>query len=407
MTLNDLQRASPAKLNEYAKFYGLRTLGKQNIYWARKSATHPLTKKEHFFKWSTKTADLRTALLRAVPKVENFLESIQTHLLSPVRSPSESTQVNFAKVKELYLANGTGLASTRKRNVSGLERIIATAYPELPADDLLCGVFTARMARMWQQEMVRRYQEKYLPKDVEGFERSKRSCNSSLAQAQSVFSRRMISRYEDAGLVMPPSVREFAGVLGLDAAPPAPPKMLSDEVVAKILETLPALKIAQPGVWATVILMYHGGLRNSEAEKARWSWVTTVGDTVLLAVVTSGDFMPKGTERMVALDKAVVEDLATVRIDEFIVPAKNKTERKQSCARWVNDYLSSCGVEKLHGKVSYRLRSHAVSTVILRNGIDAAQEFAGHAQRSTTMRHYKGVAVPYAPIKQLGSADKT
>jgi integrase len=402
MTQNDLLRMSPAKLNELARFYGLRLHGKRNVYWVRKSASHPVTKKQHFFKWSTGTPDLRTALLRSVPKIEHFLASVQTHLEPAVRADGDGGPTPYEKIKKIYLESGPGLPTTRNRGVSCLESIIDTAMPDRPPGDLMCGAITGRLVRLWQKELLVTLAARHLPANVEAYERAKRSANSTLAQAQAVFSRRAIRLYEDAGVSIPACVREFAAELGLEAAPPPPPRMLTDEVVQKIREAMPALKKENPAVWAAVMLMYHGGLRNSEVCKARWSWITTIGEKVMLALVTADDFTPKGTERCVLLDKFVVDELETVRIDEYLVPARNPTDRREACSRLVNDFLKDCGVEKMHGKVAYRLRSHAVSTVILRNGIDAAQEFAGHANRSTTMRHYKGVAVPYDAIRQLG-----
>jgi hypothetical protein len=49
------------------------------------------------------------------------------------------------------------------------------------------------------------------------------------------------------------------------------------------------------------------------------------------------------------------------------------------------------------GKMSYRLRGHAITEVILKDGLEAARGFARHTTSRTT-QIYQGAAVPYSAL---------
>jgi integrase len=217
----------------------------------------------------------------------------------------------------------------------------------------------------------------------------------------------MLRSYEDAGLRLPPGAREFAQQGFLAAAGVPPSEQLSPEVVARILRILPKLRTVRPGIWACLVLMFRGGLRNSEAAKARWSWILpAIGGGFVLQLHTQGDYKPKAKDRIVLLSADVVELLRTIRPaaiegspkeDPHVVPAATDYARIEACTRGVNKVLRACGVRPVKGKIAYRLRGHAITEVILASGMEAAREFAGHTSTQTT-EIYRGAAVPYLPL---------
>jgi hypothetical protein len=209
MTENDLLRASPSKLQELAKFYGLRLQGKRNLWVCRKSASHPLTKKQHFFKWSTQTADLRTALLRAIPKVEDFLSQIQTHLAAPVRSTNN--QFSMGELKTCYLDAPTVQATpaSRKRNWGDLERIVRIVHgAESDPASMSVGVINRELAKEYQRRRLAQI-EVGAKGDMLAIEAGKRAMNSTLAHAQSVFSRQALEDFH--ALRLPPTTTMTTG----------------------------------------------------------------------------------------------------------------------------------------------------------------------------------------------------
>ncbi len=69
--LFSLSNASMARINELGRYCNLKKVGTSGVWWVRKSATSPVTRKEYFLKKSMHTADLRRAVIRALPLVED------------------------------------------------------------------------------------------------------------------------------------------------------------------------------------------------------------------------------------------------------------------------------------------------------------------------------------------------
>ncbi len=401
MTESEVLGASQARLNSWAEFLGLRQVGKRGTWWVRKSARHAVTKQDFVLKHSTRTPDLRTAILRAQPEVQKFLAGIQTHL-APLVSSSKGPQTTVGEVLDNYLAWEHGQTLTRTRNAYTLERILREAHPQA-ADVRALSIEAVddKLARSWLRQQEEAAGKEFLPHDREGFERRKRSRNQALANAQSIFSRRALQRYRDMGLVVSEGAKAFAQELGLEARPAPPPEDFTAEELAAIRGGLPKLKESDPAAYAAVMLTLYAGLRNIENLSARWAWVGTLGEQTMLDLSTQGGFEPKGRDGWVQIDPVLLVNLPCLHYppapDDHLVPAATEYERRLACYRGVNTFLAGCGVRKINGKLAYRARGHAITQIFLDHGPAAAKEFARHSTQRTTERYYIGVKAPYAP----------
>jgi len=408
MLNSDVRLLTPARLAVMTKFYGLTQRGKKGIWVCQKSVTDPRTRTERTFKRSTKTTDQRTALHRAASWINEFMAQIHGGEL-----PTLSKTGGWASLEQIsahYKRAASCNLDTRRRNINHLENMLAMMYPDYEYNTLSSEIIDGRLVRQWQLLRKERIEKDYLPHNLERAEQAKRAVNAAYRQARSVFSAAMMRSYEDAGLKLPAGCREFAQQRFLAAAAPPPSEQLPPEVVSKIVRLMPRLRQVRPGVWACLLLMFRAGLRNSEAMKARWSWIypTTTGGYVI-RLHTQADYKPKAKERKVALSPDLVELLKTVRpagdaADSHVVPAPNDNQRQIACYRGVNKFLRACGVRAVKGKFAYRLRGHAITEIMLAHGMDAAQGFAGHASRATT-ELYKGTDVPYLPLQLPVSAE--
>src|SRR4051812_33850928 len=115
--LFSLSTASTARLNELKAYCNLKVVGTKGVWWVRKSATSPVTRKEYFMKKSMKTSDLRTAIIRAYPQVEEFVARI-TNPRGPMASGSGQAPT-LAELFAAYRSAPTVKANaiTRKRNI--------------------------------------------------------------------------------------------------------------------------------------------------------------------------------------------------------------------------------------------------------------------------------------------------
>lgn len=412
MTENDLLRASPAKLKELARFYGLRPHGAAAVYWVRKSATNPLTRKQHFFKWSTQTADLRTALLRAVPKVEDFLARVQTHLEAPVRSASG--RLTLADIESAYLAAPTVRASAtvRKRNWADLVRILRLVHGvELEPSAADVGLITRELAKEYQRRRLGQVETESKGNKL-AIESGKRAMNSTLAHAQSVFSRAALEDYHE--LRLPPSVRDFADALPVAARRQEEPQPLNDELVGGILAKVAELKRESPAAWVVFELMLWGGLRNVDAFHARRSWLAKEDAGYRVNLVPTEEYTPKGRSGSVVMPRDVVEEILELpqvpsapvvqmptegkKDDPYLVPAANKTARHKACYRTLNVWLKKNGVDEEASKIAYRLRKYFLRKVADQQGRLMAQLAGRHADQATTDAHYIGAPKMQKPI---------
>lgn len=406
MTESEVLAASQQRLIAWADFLGLRPVGKRGTYWVRKSARHPITKRDYVIKHSTKTADLRTAILRAQPVVQKFLAGVQTRLV-PMVSTRGDDYATVGECLKAYVAWEHGGARTRRQNANSLRAFLEGIHPEVEdVDGMSVEAVDDRLARMWLDLRQSEAAKIHLPHDRDGFERRKRGLNQKLANAQSVFSRRSLQRLRDLGLRVPPTVTGFVSELGLEARPAPPPEDFTQDELAAIRAGLPALKERSPAVYAALMLQLHAGLRNGEIVQARWSWFGALGDSVFIDLSTQGSFEPKGRDGWVEISADLVPLLPCRDYppapDDYVIMADTDNERRDTCYRAVNDYLRSCGIEKKNGKIAYRARGHAITQIYLAHGAGAAKEFARHSTQRTTDRYYKGAKVPYTPLAVHG-----
>jgi integrase len=402
MTETEVLGASQQRLIQWADFLGLRPVGKRQTYWVRKSARHPLSKRDFTLKASMRTPDLRTAIMRAQPVVQRFLAGVQT-TLTPMVSTAPAEAMNLGRFFDLYLAWQNGKDATRARNVTQLKRIVQAMHPSVDPCAVAVDMIDSRLARQWLERERAAAAKEFLPKRRDDFERRKRGRNQILADAQSVFSRRAIQYYQDNGLIVPDGARAFAAELGLEARPAPPPEIFDEAELEQIRKGLPELKRTDPATHAALLLTLYAGLRNCEVLEARWSWIGKVCEHTFIDLSTQGTFEPKGRDGWVEIDAGLPELLrapgAAPKPGDHIVQGATDYERWRTCYRKTNEWLKSCGVRKVNGKLTYRARGHAITQIYLAHGPAAAKEFARHSTQSTTDRYYMGAKVPYAPIK--------
>lgn len=403
MLQSDIRLLTPARLAVMIKFYGLSQRGKKGIWVCQKSVTDPKTHSERVFKRSTKTTDQRTALLRAASWVDGFMAEVHGGGL-----PTLAKASGWASLEQIFTRYRVAAScnpDTRRRNLNHLRNMVLLMYPDLEYDSLSSEILDGRFVRQWQLAQKEQIERDYLPHNLARAEQAKRSANAAYRQARSVFSGEMLRSYEDAGLKVPPGCREFAQQRFLSATKPPPSEQLTPETISKIVRLMPRLKKVRPGTWACLLLMFRAGLRNSEAMKARWSWLLpSTNGGYILRLHTQTDYKPKAKERAVAVSAELVKLLESVREsgeDPHLVPAPNENRRYWACNRTLNKFLRACGVKGIKGKVAYRLRGHAITEIMLAHGMDAAQDFAGHTSRTTT-EIYKGADMPYAPLSIPG-----
>lgn len=228
--------------------------------------------------------------------------------------------------------------------------------------------------------------------------------NSTLAQARSVVSPKVMELYHDLRL---PDVTEFRAVRKVRADADVSYKPLPQTTVNAIGADALLLKrgesaIAsaagvtpeeQPQVYRAYLLIGRMGLRNSEAQFAREYWIARREDGADLELKRRPDFVTKN-KRYRTLDIApdVLAELDAQRgvPDAWIVNGATATDRynltHDKLNAWLRHFIPG------REKCAYELRKHAISIIVSRpesegGGIVAAARFAGDSIE-TTEKHY-------------------
>ena len=397
--LLSLNTASMDRLNELGRYCNLQKVGTKGVWWVRKSATSPVTRKEYFFKKSMRTADKRTAVIRALPVVEDFL----TRIANP-HGPLGATSGNYATLGQLfaaYLAAPTvkANAATRRRNIGDARRLMKLARgDDFEVDAASTEIVAKPLAKDFQSKRLAAAAQEH-GKDLAALEASKRAINSTLKHAQSLFSREAMDDY--GPLRLPATVREFATALPVPAKKAADPVQLADGFVQGVMAAMTAHKTDDPAVWATFQLMLWAGLRNIESLHARRGWLQKIDAGYRLQLQPAGDFIPKGRNTSRVLPAAIVEELLGVgRLeDDHIVPALSVTDRHDAIYRRLNDWLRNQGVTENAGKLAYRLRKYFFAKLAEQQGLMLALAAHGGGQMSTLTDHYTGTPRMAEPIK--------
>lgn len=293
------------------------------------------------------------------------------------------------------------LAARRNRNA--LEMIVreATGRSEVRGDRAE-DVLTARTLRTW----IEQRQAAAPANDYVLQERAAITINSTLAQARSVVSPKVLHLYDGLEL---PDLTAFRAVRKLKVEADVSYRPLPQETIdaieadAQLLKQGKSARAAaadvlpadQARVYLVYLLMSRLGLRNSEVAAARWSWIERRTDgSAEFVIERRTDFRPKNRRaRRQDIDAGLLAEIDRFRAlpDAWIIEAPNRTERENICHRKINQWLRTM-MPAEREKCAYELRKHAASIIVSRpesegGGIAAAARFLGDTI-ATTEKHY-------------------
>ena len=231
-------------------------------------------------------------------------------------------------------------------------------------------------------------------------ERAKRSVNSTMTQARSLFSRSVMPIYEGLKL---PDLSGFKGVakfaLQQDVGfRPIPAAVLT----AMEKEAREVLRVKNPAMYLGYLMAIRLGMRDCEMVEARWEWLEEWPTGTQMAILVRDYFAPKGAEGRVPMSKDVLAELRelggpVLGGSGYILPGRSVTERREAIYRglsaWVRGFLPD-RIKSVH-----ELRKHAGSIVVTQTrSLVHAQRFLRHRSVATTERHYATLLDAVAPL---------
>lgn len=231
-------------------------------------------------------------------------------------------------------------------------------------------------------------------------ERTKRSANSTITQARSLFSKAALTLYKDLKL---PDLAGFKGVkkFGLQqntAYRPIPSPVITAMEKAAHEE----LRVENPTMYLGYLMAIRLGMRDCEIVEARWEWLEEWPTGPQMAILVRDYFAPKGAEGRVPVSDEVLAELQALgtvpRVPQgHILPATSPSARADLIYRglstWVRKFLPD------RQKSVHELRKHAGSIVVTQTkSLVHAQRFLRHRSVATTERHYATLLDTLAPL---------
>jgi integrase len=279
--------------------------------------------------------------------------------------------------------------STVKHNILALRKILKVALHREEVDDLDVAVLTAELVRKYKREAEVLHEDESDPLAEQQW---KRSANSNLQQARSLFAKHVMVHYRDEGLKMPDmrgfmeEVR-FRNVGKVDYNPPA------DELIDETFKRLDGeLRLEDPAAYAAICLACGTGMRKKAISQARWSWFQQRDGRAYMR----SDVLGKNKR---VIDLPVIEEwwrrLQAIRAEQLsiangdpdpFVLTGHQTERTEDVFRRVSAWMRKLGWKT--EKTIHEFRAYVGSKVAMEFGIETASMFLTHADITTTLRFY-------------------
>jgi integrase len=337
---------------------------------------------------STHPADYRTgthSLMLAKQKAKAWLE---TNPDVQLRSRKGGGSLE-AVVKVYETAPKRTKLNAAKGNISRLRTICRKVFGrELEA--ITCREFTADVWRKYQQIALKDAGKAF---DLVTRHRENLCINTAVRMARCVFLDPLIRVYRAEGLDVAP---DCAKVVPLPV--PKVPVVHADD--GQVLCDWADLLTIDGALWLTIGLARFAGLRRSEIMACRGTWIERANDAVFVVMHDrpAESFWIKGAG--VYRAQVIEPDLARVLASkignpDYVVPLPANIERFGWFADVPQEWLKARGItdrkplhhlRKLYAKEVQQLTADAVSAQL--KGRTAAQRALGHANISTTDKHY-------------------
>ncbi len=259
-------------------------------------------------------------------------------------------------------------------------RMANEQFEELPV-----AVLTAELVQRFKAESLAPY--KFDPVSLES---KRRSVNSTLRQARSMFAPAYLPLYRDLRL---PDLTGFMAAKGCKVDRQATRYVpIAQSVIDAMEREIVALRESRPEMFLAFYFMLWLGMRPSEVREARLEWIEEYPEQARMAIVRRPYFRPKGIDGVVSIAPRLLADVKALSgaraPSDYLIPAATVTERanmlRYDLSLFVRRHL---GAERQ--KTCHELRKHAISMVLMRtrNYVDTLK-FSRHADVKTLQQHY-------------------
>lgn len=229
------------------------------------------------------------------------------------------------------------------------------------------------------------------PNDRPALDRAKKSINSIMACARSLFIDAYLPLYK--GLRLPDlaswrAVKRFKKTWRSNFVP------IPDTTIQRLVAEVNSYRNDRPDLYLGFYFLIMLGMRRSEVVEARLEWVEAWPEGGRMAIINRDYFQPKGTEGRVRISPWLmgeIRELSGAKLPlDYLIPANSHCNRVKAITRrlskMVRRYLGA------RTKTLHELRKHACSLALMQTGdYTQALEFSRHADVDTLRDVYTAI----------------
>jgi integrase len=246
-----------------------------------------------------------------------------------------------------------------------------------------------------------------VPQNEVAMDRAKRSVNSYINFARSIFGKDFLPLYEGLGL---PDLGELRGVKLYRKTGDTRFKQIPPVVLLAMENEIRAMREERPDWYLAFYLMRELGMRREEVTQARLEWIQESDEGMEMAITKRAYYTPKGTEGFLLISPELMQDIHELsdarKPLDYLIPAGSDCGREKSIHRkmskWVRKHL---GRGRRSNKTLHELRKQAISEVLeTTNGNwQKTLEFSRHADIDTLINSYSAVISERPMLRRVGA----
>lgn len=327
------------------------------------------------YQWSTRTSDP----IKAAERANEYMQRVIDGQMGLVRKMTTTdTHPTIQQVLDYYEQHAVDVkpASRACCRCALLRMLKASKLQTCRSIDVL----TDTTWQTYRQRMI-------AGKDGDALNSAKRTANSTMRQAKSIFARPMMRQYRNHFKIMP----DMSAFLEMEylRAPHPGFKAVSPDVLQRAVD---ACKAAGPAYHISVLLSLFAGLRYSEIRNARWDWITEREDGSALVQVPS-EFAKSKKGRTVPISADVLADLKVYQRPNW--PYVSPKCRYHFSGE-LTAVLKKAGITSR--KACHEMRKQFGAMIATRSGLYAAQKLLGHSSPTLTSQIYADLTSMPEPL---------
>lgn len=295
----------------------------------------------------------------------------------------------------------TGLIAerTQRDNISSLRLLVKRGLEremdETSIDALRTSELTSKLIRDFKRVSARD------GSNAEDPESAKRSVNSRLRQARSVFTKEMLTAYYADRELLLTDLKPFLTEPGFRAAKAkyVPP---DDQLMQQMFSSLRQFRRADPFAYLAWLLSYGCGLRRGEIAQLKWSTLVEKDGAGILQLSARQKNKRQADVPVPRRVWALLKVFRKHATGEYVLPSPREDSklRGQNIFRRVYSWMRSHGWTRR--KCLHEMRKYLGYRVRQQFGLEAAQGMLRHENQSTTEDYYSGAAEPKTASVDLG-----